>query len=149
SCLEKAAFTLGLGNPRKVAVDHDFRMDLNDLRAAVEADRRAGHHPFLVVANAGSVKTGAIDPLDDLAEFCRQERLWLHVDGAYGGFGALDPRLKESFAGLERADSVAIDPHKWMAVAIGCSWAMVRRGQLLQETYKLVPSSLSLIAGNG
>jgi glutamate/tyrosine decarboxylase-like PLP-dependent enzyme len=95
------------------------------------------------------VKTGAIDPLDDLAEFCRQERLWLHVDGAYGGFGALDPRLARSFAGMERADSVAIDPHKWMAVAIGCSCAMVRQGELLQDTYKLVPSYLSLPQGKG
>ena len=147
SCLEKAAFTLGLGSPRKVAVDHDFRMDLNDLRAAVAADRRVGHRPFLVAANAGSVKTGAIDPLDDLAEFCRQERLWLHVDGAYGGFGVLDPRLAPRFAGMERADSVALDPHKWMAVAIGCSCAMVRQGELLQETFKLVPSYLSLPQG--
>src|SRR5580700_10484775 len=149
SCLEKAAFTLGLGAPRKVAVGEDFRMDLADLRAAVAADRRAGHRPFLVAANAGSVKTGAIDPLEDLSEFCRQEGLWLHVDGAYGGFGALDPRLAESFAGMERADSVAIDPHKWMAVAIGCSCAMVRQGELLQDTYKLVPSYLSLPQGKG
>ena len=149
SCLEKAAFTLGLGSPRKVAVDHDFRIDLDDLRAAVAADRRAGHRPFLVVANAGSVKTGAIDPLDDLAEFCRQERLWLHVDGAYGGFGALDPRLARSFAGMERADSVAIDPHKWMAVAIGCSCAMVRQGELLQDTSSSSSSYLSLPQGKG
>lgn len=149
SCLDKAAFTLGLGSPRKVAVGPDFRIDLSDLRAAVAADRRAGHRPFLVVANAGSVKTGAIDPLNELAEFCHQEDLWLHVDGAYGGFGALDPRLAEWFSGLEHADSVAIDPHKWMAVAIGCSCAIVRRGELLQDTYKLVPSYLSLPAGRG
>ena len=149
SCLEKSAFTLGLGSPRKVAVDGDFRMDLADLRAAVAADRRAGHRPFLVAANAGSVKTGAIDPLDELADFCRANGLWLHVDGAYGGFGVLDPRLEQSFAGMERADSVAIDPHKWMAVAIGCSCAMVRRGELLQDTYKLVPSYLSLPPGKG
>jgi aromatic-L-amino-acid decarboxylase len=149
SCLEKASFTLGLGGPRKVAVDSDFRMDLADLRAAVAADRRAGHCPFLVVANAGTVKTGAIDPLDELAEFCRQQRLWLHVDGAYGGLGALDPRLERWFSGLERADSIAIDPHKWMAVAIGCSCAMVRHGEFLQETYKLVPSYLSLTPGKG
>jgi glutamate/tyrosine decarboxylase-like PLP-dependent enzyme len=149
SCLEKAAFTLGLGSPRKVGVGPDFRIDLGDLRAAVAADRRAGHRPFLVTANAGSVKTGAIDPLGELAGFCRQENLWLHVDGAYGGFGALDPRLAGWFSGLEQADSVAIDPHKWMAVAIGCSCAMVRRGELLQETYKLVPSYLSLTPGRG
>jgi aromatic-L-amino-acid/L-tryptophan decarboxylase len=149
SCLEKAAFTLGLGAPRKVSVGDDFRMDLADLRAAVAADRRAGHCPFLVAANAGSVKTGAIDPLDELADFCRQEGLWLHVDGAYGGVGVLDPRLAHWYSGLERADSVALDPHKWLAVAIGCSCAMVRQGSLLQYTYKLIPSYLSLPAGQG
>jgi aromatic-L-amino-acid/L-tryptophan decarboxylase len=149
SCLEKSAFTLGLGSPRKVAVDRDFRIDLGDLREAVAADRRADHRPFLVVANAGSVKTGAIDPLGDLAEFCRQERLWLHVDGAYGGFGALDPRLAQWFAGMNLADSAAVDPHKWLAVAIGCSCAMVRQGELLQDTYKLVPSYLSMTPGRG
>ena len=149
SCLDKAAFTLGLGAPRKVPVGEDFRMDLAQLRAAVAADRRAGQRPFLVAANAGSVKTGAIDPLGDLAEFCRQEDLWLHVDGAYGGFGVLDPRLADLYAGLERADSVALDPHKWLAVAIGCSCAIVRQGELLQDTYKLIPSYLSLPPGQG
>jgi aromatic-L-amino-acid/L-tryptophan decarboxylase len=149
SCLEKAAFTLGLGAPRKVAVGKDFRMDLSHLREAVAADRRAGHRPILVAANAGSVKTGAIDPLDDLAEFCRKEDLWLHVDGAYGGFGILDPRLAHWYAGLERADSVALDPHKWLAVAIGCSCAIVAQGGLLQDTFKLIPSYLSLPPGQG
>jgi aromatic-L-amino-acid/L-tryptophan decarboxylase len=115
----------------------------------VAADRRAGHCPFLVAANAGSVKTGAIDPLEDLAEFCRQEGLWLHVDGAYGGVGVLDPRVAHWYSGLERADSVALDPHKWLAVAIGCSCAVVRQGSLLQDTYKLIPSYLSLPAGQG
>jgi glutamate/tyrosine decarboxylase-like PLP-dependent enzyme len=149
SCLDKAAFTLGLGAPRKVMVDADFRMDLADLRAAVAADRRAGHRPFLVAANAGSVKTGAIDPLAELADFCSQEGLWLHVDGAYGGFGVLDPRLARHYEGLDRADSIALDPHKWLAVAIGCSCAIVRQGALLQDTYKLIPSYLSLPAGQG
>ncbi len=149
SCLEKAAFTLGLGSPRKIPVGRDFRIDLGGLRAAVAADRGAGHRPFLVAVNAGSVKTGAIDPLGELADFCQRENLWLHVDGAYGGFAALDPRLAESFAGLDRADSVAIDPHKWMAVAIGCSCSIVRHGELLQDTYKLVPSYLSMTPGKG
>ena len=149
SCLEKASFTLGLGAPRKVAVDADYRMDLADLRAAIAADRRAGHRPFLVAANAGSVKTGAIDPLGDLADFCKQDGLWLHVDGAYGGFGVLDSRLAHWYSGLERADSVALDPHKWLAVAIGCSCALVRQGSLLQDTYKLIPSYLSLPPGQG
>jgi glutamate/tyrosine decarboxylase-like PLP-dependent enzyme len=149
SCLEKAAFTLGLGAPRKIAVGDDFRMDLSHLRETVAADRRAGHRPILVMANAGSVKTGAIDPLDDLAEFCRKEDLWLHVDGAYGGFGILDSRLAHWYSGLERADSVALDPHKWLAVAIGCSCAIVAQGGLLQDTFKLIPSYLSLTPGQG
>jgi aromatic-L-amino-acid/L-tryptophan decarboxylase len=149
SCLEKAAFTLGLGAPRKVNVGPDFRMDLADLRAAVAADVKAGHHPFLVAANAGSVKTGAIDQLGDLADFCHQAGLWLHVDGAYGGFGALDPRLARWYAGLERADSVALDPHKWLAVAIGCSAAIIRQGSLLEDTYKLIPSYLRFQPGHG
>ncbi len=149
SCLEKAAFTLGLGAPRKVMAGPDFRMDVADLRAAIAADRQAGHRPFLVAANAGSVKTGAIDPLGALAGLCRDEGLWLHVDGAYGAFGVLDPRLAHWYRGLEQADSVALDPHKWLAVAIGCSCAIVRQGSLLQDTYKLVPSYLSLPAGQG
>jgi len=149
SCLEKAAFTLGLGAPRKIRVDDDFRMNVDDLEAAIVADRRAGGRPFLVAANAGSVKTGAIDPLDDLAELCQQEHLWLHVDGAYGGFGVLDPRAAPLYAGLERADSLALDPHKWLSVAIGCSCALVRDGALLQDTYKLIPSYLSLPPGQG
>lgn len=149
SCLEKAAFTLGLGAPRKVQAGDDFRMDMADLRAAVTADRQAGHRPFLVAANAGSVKTGAIDPLGELAEFCHKEGLWLHVDGAYGGFGVLDSRLADSYSGLELADSVALDPHKWLAVAIGCSCALIRQGPLLQDTFKLIPSYLSLPPGQG
>jgi aromatic-L-amino-acid/L-tryptophan decarboxylase len=149
SCLDKAAFTLGLGAPRKVATDADFRMDLAGLRQAVAADRWAGRRPFLVAANAGSVTTGAIDPLADLARFCSDEELWLHVDGAFGGFGVLDPRIAPLYRGLERADSVALDPHKWLAVAIGCSCAMVRQGSLLQDTYKLIPSYLRLPPGQG
>jgi glutamate/tyrosine decarboxylase-like PLP-dependent enzyme len=148
-CLEKAAFTLGLGAPRKIIVDDDFRMDLSDLEAAIAADRQDGRRPFLVVANAGSVKTGAIDPLDGIADICQKEGLWLHVDGAYGGFGVLDPRAAPWYAGLERADSIALDPHKWLSVAIGCSCALVRDGALLQDTYKLIPSYLNLPPGDG
>ncbi|HSR85474.1 MAG TPA: aminotransferase class I/II-fold pyridoxal phosphate-dependent enzyme [Streptosporangiaceae bacterium] len=149
SCLEKAAFTLGLGAPRKIMVDDEFRMDMANLEAVIAADRRAGRRPFLIAATAGSVKTGAIDPLDDLADLCQRENIWLHVDGAYGGFGVLDPRAAPLYSGLERADSIALDPHKWLAVAIGCSGALVRNGALLQDTYKLIPSYLNLPPGPG
>ena len=116
SCLEKAAFTLGLGSPRKVAVGPDFRIDTGELSAAVAADRQAGHRPFLVAANAGSVKTGAIDPLAELADFCRQENLWLHVDGAYGGFGAPSPSVKAAFS---RHECPSADMYM---VSRGCPW---------------------------
>lgn len=149
SCIEKALSTLGIGSPRIVGTDDDFRMDLEGLQAAVALDRADGHLPFLVVASAGSVKTGAIDPLDALADFCEREKLWLHVDGAFGGLGAIDPRLQSLYKGIERAHSVALDPHKWLCEAIGCSCAIVREGQLLQDTFRLVPSYLSFQSEQG
>src|SRR5258708_13973858 len=126
SCLRKASHFLGLGEPRRIPVDGSFKMKLSALRQAVERDRAEGLLPFCVAASAGTVNTGAVDPLDDLADFCREQDLWLHVDGAYGAFGILDPQVSPLFAGLERADSVALDPHKWLATPIDCSCAIVR-----------------------
>src|SRR5260370_11184800 len=91
SCLRKDSHFLGLGEPRRIPVDDSFRMKLSALREAVERDRAEGLLPFCVAASAGTVNTGAVDPLDDLADFCREQELWLHVDGAYGAFGILDP----------------------------------------------------------
>jgi len=91
-------------------------MDLGALRDAISADRAAGRRPFCVVASAGTVNTGAIDPLAAIADLCAAEALWFHIDGAYGGFGILDPAVAASFAGMERADSIAVDPHKWLSV---------------------------------
>ena len=142
SCLRKASQLLGLGEPRRVAVDGQFKLDMSALRAAVKADRKAGLHPFCVVANAGTVNTGAVDPLDALADFCTEEGLWLHIDGAYGAFGILDPNVSYLFSGLARADSVALDPHKWLATPIECSCAIVREGPLMHETFSLVPPYL-------
>ena len=117
-------------------------MDLHALREAVIADRQAGRRPFCVVGSAGTVNTGAVDPLDELADFCAEQGLWLHVDGAYGAFGILDPNVSHLYTGLERADSVALDPHKWLATPIECSCAIVRQGNLLRETFSLVPPYL-------
>ena len=142
SCLRKASQLLGLGEPRRVAVDAQFKLDVPALRAEVRADRKAGLRPFCVVASAGTVNTGAVDPLDALADFCTEEGLWLHVDGAYGAFGILDPNVSHLFTGLPRADSVALDPHKWLATPIECSCAIVREGPLLRETFSLVPPYL-------
>ena len=95
-----------------------------------------------MVGSAGTVNTGAVDPLDELADFCAEQGLWLHVDGAYGAFGILDPNVSHLYTGLERADSVALDPHKWLATPIECSCAIVRQGDLLRETFSLVPPYL-------
>jgi aromatic-L-amino-acid decarboxylase len=149
SCLRKASHLLSLGEPRRIPVDARFKMDLTALRKAVERDRAEGMLPFCVVASAGTVNTGAVDPLDELADFCREQDLWLHVDGAYSAFGILDPQVSPLFAGLERADSVALDPHKWPATPIECSCAVVREGELLRETFSLVPPYLRIEPGKG
>jgi aromatic-L-amino-acid decarboxylase len=142
SCLRKSSHLLGLGEPRIIPVDKRYKMDLQALREAVTNDRNAGLQPFCVVANAGTVNTGAVDPLDELADYCAEHGLWLHVDGAYGGFGILDPNVSHLYTGLERADSIALDPHKWLATPIECSCAIVRQGNLLRETFSLVPPYL-------
>ena len=144
SCIQKAAELLGLGSEavRTVAVDAGFRMDVGALRAEIARDRAAGRRPFCVAASAGSVGTGAIDPLNDLADLCAAEGLWLHVDGAYGGLAAAVPDYRERCAGLARADSVALDPHKWLSVPVECGAILVRDGALLREAWSLVPPYL-------
>ena len=122
--IPKAAGLLGLGRRavRHVPVGEDFTIDLAALEAAVAEDTRAGRQPIAVVANAGDVNTGAIDPIAPLADFCRRHALWLHADAAYGGFAALVPELRERFTGLDQADSITLDPHKWLFVPldVGC-----------------------------
>jgi aromatic-L-amino-acid/L-tryptophan decarboxylase len=144
SCLQKATELLGLGAHavHQIAVDEQFRMDVAALRAAIASDRVAGRRPFCVAASAGSVGTGAIDPLRDLADLCAAERLWLHVDGAYGGLAATVPGYRERCDGLARADSVALDPHKWLSVPVECGAVLVRDGALLREAWSLVPPYL-------
>lgn len=149
SCIDKAAMALGLGRPRTVPIDRGYRMDIEQLAAAVAADRAAGLLPCCVVASAGTVVSGVIDPLDALAEFCEREGLWLHVDGAFGGLGAADPQLADLYRGIASAHSVVLDPHKWLATGIGCSCLLVRQGDLLLETFKLVPSYLRFQTGRG
>ena len=151
SCLRKAAEVLGLGQDgvRTIPVDAELRMDVAALAAAVARDRAAGRRPFCVAASAGTVNTGAIDPLDELATVCQAEGLWLHVDGAYGAVGAADPALAPRYAGLERADSLALDPHKWLSVPVECGCALVRDGRLLRDAWSLVPSYLRTEEGKG
>ncbi|WP_369182319.1 aspartate aminotransferase family protein [Streptomyces sp. Y1] len=144
SCVRKAAELLGLGSRhlRTVATGPDGRLDPAELRAAIERDRAAGLLPFLAVASAGTVGTGAVDPFEPIADLCAEQGLWLHVDGAYGAFGRLDPAIAPRYAGLERADSLALDPHKWLGVPVDCGCALVRDAGELRATFSLVPSYL-------
>ncbi|HEX6717629.1 MAG TPA: pyridoxal-dependent decarboxylase [Pyrinomonadaceae bacterium] len=122
--IAKAADILGLGRDqvRVIACDERQRMRVDLLRESIEIDRREGFRPFCVVGSAGSVNTGVVDSLADIANVAREFDLWFHVDGAYGAPGILDERKKHLFAGLERADSVSLDPHKWLYVPVdaGC-----------------------------
>lgn len=124
----KAAGMLGLGeaNVKQIDTEADGRMGLAQLKARVKEDRAEGRLPFCVVANAGTTATGAVDPIDALAEFTRQEGLWLHVDAAYGGFAALAPSARHLFDGIAEADSVALDPHKWLYGPMGCGCILYR-----------------------
>src|SRR5688572_6410153 len=118
--IPKAADILGFGRDqvRLVACDERQRMRVDQLVSQLKADRRQGLRPICVVASAGTVNTGAIDPLNEVAKVAREFDLWFHVDGAYGAPGVLDERKTELFAGLERADSVSLDPHKWLFVPV-------------------------------
>ena len=120
----KAAALLGIGreNVQHVAVDEHFKMRMDDLVTKITADLEAGYIPFCVVANAGTVDTGAVDPLLEIRELANRFQLWMHVDGSYGAFAVLAESAKKLFAGMEHADSIALDPHKWLylPVDVGC-----------------------------
>src|SRR5215469_6458949 len=122
--IAKAAALLGIGreNVRQVAVDERFKIRTNDLVAKITADLEAGYVPFCVVANAGTVNTGAVDPLTEIRGIANRFQLWMHVDGSYGVFAVLAESARELFAGIEQADSIALDPHKWLylPVDVGC-----------------------------
>jgi glutamate/tyrosine decarboxylase-like PLP-dependent enzyme len=122
--IEKAAALLGIGreNVCHVAVDERFKIRVDDLVAKIGADLEAGYVPFCVVANAGTVNTGVVDPLAEIRETAHHFQLWMHVDGSYGAFAVLADSARKLFAGMEQADSVALDPHKWLylPVDVGC-----------------------------
>jgi glutamate/tyrosine decarboxylase-like PLP-dependent enzyme len=144
SCIQKAAELLGIGsdNLRKVAVDDEFRMDVADLVRQIEADRAAGLRPLCVAASLGTVNTGAIDPLADIAEICRRFDLWFHIDGAYGGFAALVPEIRCQVAALAEADSLAVDPHKWLFIPVEAGCALVKDAAAMRDAFSLVPPYL-------
>lgn len=144
SASERALRVLGFAPEqfRKLPSDAAFRLPLAVLQAAVTADRAAGRRPFCVIANAGATNTGAVDPLPELVEYCRQEDLWLHVDGAYGAAAVLCERGQSLLKGLGAVDSLALDPHKWLfqTYEIGC--VLVRDVRWLKQTFHVLPEYL-------
>ena len=148
SCVRRALELLGLGaeSIRPVPLING-RLDRDGLRQMISADRAAGGIPALLVGSAGTVNTGAIDPLDDLADVAAAEDLWFHVDGAYGAFGLLDPGIAARYRGMARADSLTLDPHKWLGVPVDAGCALVRRGEDLREAFSVIPAYLRQDAG--
>jgi aromatic-L-amino-acid decarboxylase len=147
----KAAAIAGLpaANVRTVPVDGRFRMDVAALRAALREDRGRGRRPFCVVASAGTTNTGAVDPIPDLVEVARAHGLWLHVDAAYGGFFQLTARGRAELAGIEAADSIALDPHKGMFLPYGTGALLVRNGARLRAAYRTGGDYLQDLGGDG
>ena len=144
SWARKACELLGLGDRalRRVRVDPEYRVDVAALREAIRADRAAGHRPICVIGTAGTVNTGATDDLRALAALCREERLWFHVDGAFGALAALAPSLRGVVAGMEEADSVAVDLHKWGWLPFEVGLALVRSPDAHRATFSTASSYL-------
>lgn len=150
SSVEKAGIVLGLGTQgvRKIAVDDEYRMNPAALAAAIDEDRRAGWLPFCVAATVGTTGTTSIDPVGEIADVCERERLWLHVDGAYGGTAAIVPEMRHVLDGCERADSIVINPHKWMFVPLDCSAFYTRHIDTLKRAFSLIPEYLRTSEGD-
>ncbi|HYO91674.1 MAG TPA: pyridoxal-dependent decarboxylase, partial [Pyrinomonadaceae bacterium] len=144
SSIEKSVITLGLGQRslRKIPADAEFRMDAAALARAIEEDRAIGHLPFCVVATVGTTSTSSIDPVPAIAEICEREGLWLHIDAAYAGSAAVVPELRYILEGCERADSLTLNPHKWLFTPFDLSVLYTRRMDLLHRAFSLVPEYL-------
>jgi glutamate/tyrosine decarboxylase-like PLP-dependent enzyme len=142
---QKAVELLGLGskNLRKIPVNKDYTIDLNALEQTIVADREAGYRPICVIGSAGTINTGAIDNLNALAELCEREDLWFHVDGAIGAVAVLAENVKPQLAGIERADSVALDLHKWMHMPFEAGCILVRSDDAHRRTFSLTPDYLA------
>jgi aromatic-L-amino-acid decarboxylase len=144
ACIQKAIELLGLGSDSIRVVDHDpqLRMVPSSLNAAIAADRANGAIPMAVIASAGTVNTGAIDPISEVADVCQQHGVWLHVDGAYGGPAILSDRYRDELRALARCDSLALDPHKWLYVPVDAGFVLIRDGDAMRSAFSLVPPYL-------
>jgi aromatic-L-amino-acid decarboxylase len=144
SSVEKSAIVTGIGRAgvRRIPVDDKFRMRPDALEAAIAEDRRDGWQPFCVVATLGTTSSTSIDPAEALAEICEREKLWFHIDAAYGGTVALVPECRSLLRGWERADSLIINPHKWMMVPFDASLLLFRDAEIFRDALSIVPDYL-------
>lgn len=133
---------------RKIQSDADFRLPLNHLSAQIADDRAAGLRPFCIIANAGTTNTGAVDPLPELADLAAREDLWLHADGAYGAAAIISERSHEALRGLDRVDSLSLDPHKWLFQSFECGCVLVRDAQLMKTAFQIHPDYLQDVHRN-
>ncbi len=144
SSIDKGAITAGIGieNVRKIPVDENFGMQTDALKQAIYEDKENGHLPFLVVATIGTTSTTSVDPVEEIAKICKEENLSLHVDAAYAGVTAMLPEFGKYFKGIEKADSIVINPHKWLFTPIDLSVFFVKDFKQLKEAFSLVPEYL-------
>jgi glutamate/tyrosine decarboxylase-like PLP-dependent enzyme len=144
SAVPRAAWIAGVprGQVRVLPTDAAYRLRVDGLRAAIAADRAAGLLPLAVVVSAGTTNTGAVDPIDEVADLCAAEGIWLHADAAYGGFSVLTDRGRRLLAGLGRCDSVALDPHKWLWVPFECGCLLAREPARLRAAFQILPEYL-------
>ncbi len=139
--IQKATDIAGMGTDaiRWIVTNDRMQIEVSALRQQIDADRAAGERPILVVGNAGTVSTGAVDPFSELAAICREFDLWFHVDGAYGAMAAIVPEASQEFAGLSEADSIAMDPHKWLYAPLEAGCALVRDREKLRDAFSYHP----------
>jgi len=144
SSIDKGIITLGLGQRalRKIPCDSEFRMDVNALREAIDEDKRNGFLPFCIVATVGTTSTSSIDPVPEIIPIGEEHAMWLHVDAAYAGSAAIVPELRHILAGCERADSLVLNPHKWLFTPFDLSVLYCRHMDLLGRAFSLVPEYL-------
>jgi aromatic-L-amino-acid/L-tryptophan decarboxylase len=145
SCNQKAVELLGLGSQhlRKIPVNDDYTINLDALKQAIQSDREAGYRPICVVGSAGTVNTGAVDKLNALADICRENDLWFHVDGAIGAIAVLADNVRPQLSGIERADSIALDLHKWLHIPFEAGCALIRSEKAHRHTFSLTPEYLA------
>lgn len=151
SSVVRAAWIAGVSRAhvRSIPVDADFRMNTDQLQAAIREDKAAGLLPFAVVASAGTTNTGSVDALGTIADICQAESLWYHIDAAYGGFAALTDRGQTLLAGIERADTVTLDPHKWLFVPFECGCLLAREPRRLADAFRILPEYLRDVETDG